>query len=98
MKIKTIDEMEIATKNEWKQLVEKIACESKEIEKLLDLVYKNEKILSPKDFELIMKRICSQKDKEGRHIDADRLMCNLLEKLGYGKGIEIFENTEKWYA
>ena len=45
-----------------------------------------------------MKAIFSQMDKEGRHQDADRLMCIVLRKLGYGKGVEIFENADKWYA
>ena len=32
------------------------------------------------------------------HIEMDTVMCHTLEKLGFGKGIEIFEDTEKWYS
>lgn len=32
------------------------------------------------------------------HMEMDAVMCNTLEKLGFGKGVEIFEDTEKWYC
>ena len=32
------------------------------------------------------------------HIFADELMCELLRELGYGDGIDIFDNQEKWYS
>lgn len=32
------------------------------------------------------------------HIEMDTVMCYTLEKLGFGKGIEIFEDAEKWYS
>ena len=28
----------------------------------------------------------------------DDEMCALLSSLGYSKGIDIFENVDKWYA
>ena len=37
-------------------------------------------------------------DTEERHQAMDRLMCELLQELGYGEGIDIFEKTNKWYA
>jgi hypothetical protein len=37
-------------------------------------------------------------DKEVAHGNADQLMCDLLTELGYGKGVEVFENADKWYA
>lgn len=37
-------------------------------------------------------------DEEQTHITMDCLMCDLLRSLGYGEGIDIFENTPKWYA
>ena len=37
-------------------------------------------------------------DAEGFHVEADDLMCEILESLGYKEGIEIFKNTEKWYS
>jgi len=32
------------------------------------------------------------------HMEMDAVMCNTLEKLGFGNGVEIFEDTEKWYG
>ena len=37
-------------------------------------------------------------DIEERHVAMDDLMCELLRELGYGKGIDIFKDTDKWYA
>lgn len=37
-------------------------------------------------------------DEERRHIAMDNLMCEVLRELGYGDGIDIFENADKWYA
>lgn len=35
---------------------------------------------------------------EDAHIEMDNVMCNTLRKLGFEKGIDIFEHTEKWYS
>lgn len=37
-------------------------------------------------------------DQETAHWMADQLMCDTLRNLGFGEGIEIFENIPKWYA
>ena len=37
-------------------------------------------------------------DQESLHRCMDRLMCDLLRELGYGEGIDIFEDAPKWYA
>lgn len=36
--------------------------------------------------------------EENVHIKMDNIMCDLLRSLGYGEGIDIFENTPKWYS
>lgn len=54
--------------------------------------------MTPEVFEAEMKRIEVNRDAEGRHREADDLMCELLESMGYGSGIEIFRNMDKWYA
>ncbi|MEE9366059.1 MAG: hypothetical protein V3W44_05160 [Dehalococcoidales bacterium] len=36
-------------------------------------------------------------DNPESHIAADELMCKVLEDLGYGKGVEIFKETIRWY-
>lgn len=35
---------------------------------------------------------------EMAHIQADRLMCEVLTDLGYGEGIELFKKMEKYYV
>lgn len=35
---------------------------------------------------------------EDAHIEMDGVMCDILKKLGFEKGVEIFENAEKWYC
>lgn len=37
-------------------------------------------------------------DEELVHDVIDGVMCELLRSLGYGEGIDIFENTPKWYS
>ena len=37
-------------------------------------------------------------DEEIAHSIADGIMCDLLRELGYGKGVDIFEDMPKWYA
>lgn len=37
-------------------------------------------------------------DLESTHIAMDNLMCEVLRSLGYDEGVDIFLNTEKWYA
>ena len=32
------------------------------------------------------------------HFEADKLLCETLERLGYGEGVAIFRNHPKWYS
>lgn len=59
-----------------------------------------EKPLSPRSFAHRMQKLYEEYggDREAVHAEMDDLMCNLLRSLGYGKGVEIFESTDKWYA
>ena len=50
------------------------------------------------EFEQKMKECFASGDEEADHYEADKLMCRLLEFLGYGKGIDVFRNSVKWYA
>ena len=52
---------------------------------------------SPKVFKESMEIIASD-DTEFKHVNADELMCELLTSLGYGEGVEIFKNMDKWYS
>ncbi len=48
-------------------------------------------------FSILMKK-ATDNDAENGHIEMDDLMCTLLRSLGYGDGVNIFENFNKWYA
>jgi hypothetical protein len=37
-------------------------------------------------------------DRENDHGDADKVLCDLLTSLGYGRVVEAWEKVEKWYA
>ena len=37
-------------------------------------------------------------DEEIVHSMMDGIMCETLEKLGFAKGVEIFDKAPKWYA
>ena len=56
--------------------------------------------MSSEDFEseMIKLRIRYRYDPEAFHTHADELMCNLLRTYGFGAGVDIFENTDKWYS
>lgn len=59
--------------------------------------------MKPDEFEQKMLEIKNEyyyndDDEEVCHEKFDELMCALLRKLGYGKGVDIFEGTPKWYA
>lgn len=65
-------------------------------------------VLTPEEFAKAMKDISDKLanppkyrpyyDKEDAHMEMDDLMCDLLRSLGYGDGVDIFDNTDKWYA
>lgn len=37
-------------------------------------------------------------DIESAHADADEVLCELLEVLGYTKIVEEYNKVQKWYA
>lgn len=57
-----------------------------------------EKEFSTKGFASEMRRIDRDNNTEMAHILADELMCKLLRELGYGEGVDIFEEMYKWYS
>lgn len=40
----------------------------------------------------------SDADTEQAHIEADSVLCWLLEKLGYGDVVDEYEKIHKWYS
>lgn len=55
-------------------------------------------MMTPEAFAKRMQQIADSDEPESAHIDADDLMCFALRELGYGKGVDIFEDMKKWYA
>lgn len=62
-------------------------------------------VMTPEKFAEEMGKIRTQldedeiyHDEEDCHIKMDDLMMSILRALGYGEGIDIYENTPKWYA
>ena len=37
-------------------------------------------------------------DEEDAHADMDAIRDDILRQLGYGEGVDTFENTDKWYS
>ena len=35
---------------------------------------------------------------ESDHYEADLLLCDLLEKLGYAEVVEVYKELPKWYS
>lgn len=35
---------------------------------------------------------------EEAHVDADEILCELLQSLGYGDVVDEYEKVGKWYA
>ncbi len=69
--------------------------------------------LTPEEFEKEMQLLASRKhnvqsaygilcglevDVERRHKDMDRAMKRQLRRLGYGRAVDIFDRTGKWWA
>jgi hypothetical protein len=56
--------------------------------------------VTPEQFKERMARIEAEhgNDPHKSHKLADDLTCELLTKLGYGEGVAVFEEMDKWYA
>lgn len=50
------------------------------------------------DFTERMERVQEDRDREGAHMTADALLCELLECLGLDNVVEAFRGVGKWYA
>ena len=77
---------------------------------LLEVITDDEKVipfgntgaicLSPIEFEASMRKLTEEysDDPEILHDRMDSLMMETLKMLGYGAGVEIFDDAPKWYA
>lgn len=56
--------------------------------------------MDPKEFTEKMMDIAklNERDEETSHVAADSLMCEVLTELGYGAGVDIFNEMCLWYA
>ena len=56
--------------------------------------------MSPDEFRDRMLEIAkgAEYDPEEHHGEADDLMCEILTDLGYGEGVKVFEEMDRWYA
>jgi hypothetical protein len=54
--------------------------------------------MTPYEFYHKMLEIADNLDKEAKHTEADDLLCAVLTELGYGAGVKVFHEMEKWYA
>jgi len=54
------------------------------------------------DIERYMKRmetvVANNSDPEMAHINADDILCELLDELGYADLVDIYNKVEKWHA
>ena len=70
-----------------------------ELDTINDFLMRFKDKTSPEVFKESMERIANgNDDTETNHVSADELMCELLTSLGYGEGVEIFKNMDKWYS
>ena len=55
---------------------------------------------TPEDFKKKMQDIANEcgGDPEIAHVAMDDLMEEMLTELGYGEGVAIFSEQEKWYG
>lgn len=45
-----------------------------------------------------LEKLQNSGDPEIAHSEADDILCNLLESLGYGDVVAKWETIERWYA
>lgn len=93
---------------EWDEYVNGLAKKTSEEDAKEDDISESSDnhTMTPEEFAKKMKKISDNLkyqndayyDEEDAHMQMDDLMSDLLRQLGYGEGIDIFENTNKWYS
>lgn len=74
------------------EIQKKIEEQQKKINELLERL----KTVTEKDY---WPNCQNQKgDREDWHVEADNILCELLDYLGYHDFVEAFEEVPKWYA
>ena len=59
-----------------------------------------EHMLTPGEFATRMRELGEmyKDDEELCHVYMDELMCKVLRDKGFGKGVDVFDETAKWYS
>ena len=74
------------------------SCDPDTIRSLVAMARRaNPDVITPKQFAERMRELISG-DEEAQHGSGDTLMEQVLTQLGYGEGVEVFQNMDKWYA
>ena len=45
-----------------------------------------------------LKTIAEETDIEDGHIEADQILCDILDMLGFDDIVEAYNSIEKWYS
>ena len=56
-----------------------------------------QKTITPEEFKNAIQKAFDDNIEEG-HGKADDIMCELLESLGYGEGVQVFKSSKKYYS
>lgn len=77
----------------------KITLSDRDI-KMLSIVANPSRLVAGQTDEQWAERIaaCQSDDTEASHADADRLLANLVNELGYPKSAAAWQAIDKWYA
>ena len=70
----------------------------------LNLIFENDGSgmadqMTPDEFATKMKEVFASDEYSvlSAHMRAEEVICKLLKSLGYGKGVETFEQADKWW-
>lgn len=54
--------------------------------------------MDEKEAILELNKLTTTFDIEKNHLDADKILCSFLRKLGYNELVDAYKRIEKWYA
>lgn len=73
-------------------------CYNSFVELMLTSKETDVELPTPEEAAAYMRDLALETDQEDRHCRMDGYLLNILEALGYGEAVEIFDNSPKWYA
>lgn len=54
--------------------------------------------MTPEEFKAEIIQAFEEYSTDEGHKMADAVMCDLLRSLGYGEGVDAFNEADKWYS